>query len=358
MKKTAVLLVLSLLVMTLGIHTSDVAVANPIPAEPIAVPPSISIQSPANETYNTNNVNLKFSVSGNWNPCSEPHYSLIQFSLDDANPTVVYSPGYYSGMPVQLNMDFSIILKALSEGSHRVVITAVVAGLYLRGQNKALDIGHAIAHASVDFCVDTSHQSEISILSPINRTYNTTEISITFTMNRTSSLTGIGYSLDGQANVTIVGNTTVAQLAEGAHTITVYGWYSDINTVTAGTHFAVDITAPKILVHSPKNKVYNTSDIQLIFTVDESVSQIYYSMDDQERIIINENATLTGLPNGSHKLTIYAEDEAGNIGESEIVAFITEAPFPSTLVVAVAVLLVILCLVLLIMHFGKRNRNG
>jgi parallel beta-helix repeat protein len=60
----------------------------------------------------------------------------------------------------------------------------------------------------------------ISILSPENKTYPINNVPLTFTVNEPTSL--IGYSLDGQMNVTIGGNTTIAGLSEGVHTITVY----------------------------------------------------------------------------------------------------------------------------------------
>jgi len=66
---------------------------------------------------------------------------------------------------------------------------------------------------------DTASPS-ITILSPQNTTYTTSSIPLTFTVNEPTSW--IGYSLDGQANVTISGNTTLTSLSDGQHSITVY----------------------------------------------------------------------------------------------------------------------------------------
>ena len=60
----------------------------------------------------------------------------------------------------------------------------------------------------------------ISILSPENKTYSVANISLIFMVNETASW--IGYSLDGQTNVTIAGNTTLFDLEEGSHSILVY----------------------------------------------------------------------------------------------------------------------------------------
>jgi len=60
----------------------------------------------------------------------------------------------------------------------------------------------------------------LSVLSPQNSTYYNGNVSLTFTANKPTLW--IGYSLDGQANVTINGNCTLTELSNGLHNITVY----------------------------------------------------------------------------------------------------------------------------------------
>lgn len=66
----------------------------------------------------------------------------------------------------------------------------------------------------------------ITILSPENRTYNTTTVSLMF--NASEPVSWVDYSLDGHPNVTLTGNTTTAAnaslnlLCEGSHSLTVY----------------------------------------------------------------------------------------------------------------------------------------
>ena len=91
---------------------------------------------------------------------------------------------------------------------------------------------------------------------------------------------------------------------------------------------------PSLRILSPENKIYDTGNIQLNFTVNEFVSQIIYSLDGKENVTISGNTTLTGLANGDHNLTIYAKDEAGNVGTSEITYFRIDVPFPTILVIA------------------------
>jgi hypothetical protein len=61
---------------------------------------------------------------------------------------------------------------------------------------------------------------QISVVSPLNQTYNDSSVSIVITVNK--NITMASYSLDEQQNVTITGNTTIASIPNGLHSITIY----------------------------------------------------------------------------------------------------------------------------------------
>jgi hypothetical protein len=60
----------------------------------------------------------------------------------------------------------------------------------------------------------------IGIILPQNQSYDDTDIQLTFTLNE--NITYLAYSLDGQANVTIIGNVTLPALSNGPHGLTIY----------------------------------------------------------------------------------------------------------------------------------------
>jgi len=60
----------------------------------------------------------------------------------------------------------------------------------------------------------------ISVISPENEAYVVADVSLVFAVDR--PVVWMGYSLDGQETVTITGNTTIANLSNGLHTVTVY----------------------------------------------------------------------------------------------------------------------------------------
>jgi N-acetylneuraminic acid mutarotase len=61
---------------------------------------------------------------------------------------------------------------------------------------------------------------KISVQSLLNQTYNESSVPLVFTIDK--PVNWVGYSLDGEQNVTVTGNCTVANMTNGLHTITVY----------------------------------------------------------------------------------------------------------------------------------------
>jgi hypothetical protein len=274
-------------------------------------PPKITISSPENKVYSTNSVPLTFILS-------EPA-SWIAYSLDNhANVTI---PGNSS-------------LTSMNDGIHSVVVYA----------NDT--VGNMGQSSLISFTVDTGPPN-VTILSPENSTYAATSISLDFTINETTSW--IGYQLDTQANVTVTGNTTLSNLAERNHKITVYA--NDTNGLmghSATLHFTIDTVAPTVQVISPENKTYTSNSIPLNITISENFQHAYYSLDGQANVTVSGNTTLTSLPDGSHRIRVYVEDDAGNIGTSALVYFTVNTQqegFPVWILAAVGAVVIILVLV-------------
>jgi len=158
----------------------------------------------------------------------------------------------------------------------------------------------------------------------------------------------------------------LTNLADGIHTLEIHtycdGWdleghglwerYLPYETSSDLINFAVETFS----LLSPENKTYNTSNIPLDFTVGESVSQIAFSLDGKDNVTVSGNTTIAGLPNGNHKIIVYATDAFGNTGASETVSFTVEVPFPTTLVVAPMASVAAVGAVVAF-YFKKRNGN-
>ena len=143
-------------------------------------------------------------------------------------------------------------------------------------------------------------------------------------------------------NETVAGNTTLTELSDGIHIVTVYANDTAGNTGSSETvYFTVDTVSPAIEILSPENKTYDMTDIPLTFTVDESVLWMAYSLDGQANVTITGNTTLYISSEGSHSLIVYARDTAENTGASEIICFSIKTekaePFPTWIVAPIVI---------------------
>jgi hypothetical protein len=87
----------------------------------------------------------------------------------------------------------------------------------------------------------------IDVVAPVNQTYNASSVSLDFMVNKPA--VWMGYSLDGQDNVTVNGNFTIEGLSNGLHNVTVYARDDLGNTGVSETiKFNVEVPFPTALV--------------------------------------------------------------------------------------------------------------
>jgi len=93
-------------------------------------------------------------------------------------------------------------------------------------------------------------QPVVQVVSPENKTYDASSVPLTFAVNKPTQW--VGYSLDGQDNVTITGNTTLIGLTNGLHNVTVYAKDTFGNVGASETvSFTVEVPFPATLVVAP-----------------------------------------------------------------------------------------------------------
>ena len=90
----------------------------------------------------------------------------------------------------------------------------------------------------------------IDVVSPVSQTYNESSVSLVFTVNKPVNWTG--YSVDGGEAVTVAGNLTLEELANGVHNLTVYAKDAFGNTGASETvSFTVEVPFPATMVVAP-----------------------------------------------------------------------------------------------------------
>ncbi len=154
----------------------------------------LSLIQPQNTTYTSRDVPLTFHVS-------EPT-RFVWASLNGFNFTV----------------EGNTTLSNLQNGNYSLKVFASIAG--------------QVYTQTVFFIVDSNEPStlpKVSILSPMNKTYNTTQLTLNFTIDQKAYWTA--YSVDGKHNNTAFNNMMLL-LDRGTHNITVYA--SSIESGPAG----------------------------------------------------------------------------------------------------------------------------
>jgi hypothetical protein len=286
-----------------GMYTAEVTKANFMPVA------QLTIISPKNgETVHSQSPQLSvqvifsFSLS-NW----------IGYTVDGGKYLITLlqdTPDTYVSVGENIH--------ALSNGYHTVDVYANPWG----GATNE----HPSTHVSVSFYVD-AHPPIVSNLSINNGTYPS---NVPLIFNVEGDFLYLDSYVDNRMR-RITGNTTLKGLKDGSHNITVCctDEYGNTDT-TKVVHFTVDSIPPTISKLSVENKTYQLSELPLYFLVNETSSQLSYSLDDQTNTTIAGNTTLANLTNGSHSLVIYACDTVGNVGKSDPVVFAIDIPTPSS----------------------------
>ena len=129
------------------------------------------------------------------------------------------------------------------------------------------------------------------------------------------------------------------------------------------TLYSLKTTPPTISLLFSAQQTFNESDVPLSFFVDKPVNWTGYILDAIGNITLSGNTTLTGLANGIHNVTIYAQDTFGNQGSSQTINFTIAKPeplppqesFPVVPVVAIFVVVVTLVVAGLLVYHKKRR---
>ena len=243
------------------------------------------------------------------------------------------------------------------------------------------------------------------ISSPLNRTYDSKTILVNFTVTNSMAVYDVGYSVDGGTiwkitnlvkvselpivngtleepyDVTYSGRFTVDNISEGSHYLVIYHgyqqkvvWQNYQPTQEPGKYdiisyrrvdFTIDTTAPSITVLEPQGTYNSTQNIEIKLITNEPTAWIGYSLDNQVNVTINGNTTMTNLSAGSHRLQVFANDTAGNVGASSISNFTINKETSvnyilynqESLVILVIVIVIVTVASISLVYFKKHKHN-
>jgi hypothetical protein len=207
--------------------------------------------------FNSDKALLIYDSSGeSWNlgsPApSEAQYGVAAITSGFVAPKRIYFLGYscnYAYDPENDSWQIGVPMPTLRVYFSSVMVDDklyVIGGYTSTSKSGFFTISSAVNEVYTPFGYG-SVPPLVSVVSPDNKVYNTTSVDLFFAVNKPALW--IGYSLDGQDNVTVSGNTTLSELSNGLHNVTVYARDEFENTGASETiSFSVDVPFPVVPV--------------------------------------------------------------------------------------------------------------
>ena len=208
----------------------------------------------------------------------------------------------------------SVSYSGLTDGAHTVTMWATDAS------------GLDGASISTTFTVDTQAPT-VSWTSVPAAQVVTSMVSVGFSAD--DSAATFWCALDGAAAAVCTNPTSFSGLADGAHTITVYGIDAVGNVgASIATNFTVDTTGPTLTLTATPAATITSHTATVAFTSDDPSSTTWCSLDGAAATTCTSPAVFSGLTDGAHSIALYGVDPVGNIGPTVSASFIVDTTAP------------------------------
>ena len=252
--------------------------------------PQLSITAPGSGSlFNTTSVAVTWTIGA------------------DNGTSVRYQVKLDNGQFLSVGSNQSVTFSSLAQGDHLVLV-------------RALDAANNLASASVAFRID-SDAPVVVITAPTAPYIGSLKVTVTWTVQ----LNGAGasrseVSLDHGAWDLVGANTSIGlTLSEGAHHFEVRAFDEANNSGNASISFTVDITAPQLVIESPLNDTWvSTQKVTVSWNGTDVVSGIawYEVRVDNDSTWINRSLLkqyqTPALSEGDHSVEVRGFDRAGN----------------------------------------------
>jgi PKD repeat protein len=168
----------------------------------------------------------------------------------------------------------------------------------------------------------------ITITSPVSgTTYRTDPVNLNYSVNEPTAWQG--YSLDGTANITLHGNTTLTGFADGLHTLTVSANDTSGNMNSSTVCFTIATTTPAVNTVTLNTTTPNTGD-SILVTVNATDNVAVISVAANDVVLSPQSGdiwtgTVTAIA-GIHYVNVSATDAAGNVGWNNSASYTATTP--------------------------------
>ncbi|MFX0010129.1 MAG: Loki-CTERM sorting domain-containing protein, partial [Candidatus Hermodarchaeota archaeon] len=177
-----------------------------------------------------------------------------------------------------------------------------------------------------------------------------------------------GYSLNGQANRTILGNTTIPMPSDGLHSIQVFG-NDSMGTMYESNlrYFTVSTSAPDLTINTPvDSEVFGAISPSYSLSITGLYDTIWYTLDGGASNITASGLTGTidqtewdSLGDGIVTIVFYTNNSAGMIGSDvvQVIKSVSVEPPPGIPGYNLVIVLGILCVVTFFIINRRKTKN-
>jgi Big-like domain-containing protein len=234
----------------------------------------------------------------------------LEFTVDDPTATVTCKVDSRPAVPCASPYTVS---PALADGDHTVTVIAV-------------DPAHNAGHDSATFTVDTAPPETTIDSGPSGTVYNTNSVTFAFSSSENGST--FECKLDNADFAPCDSGDSVA-VDPGDHTFQVRATdpagNTDPDPATRTFTVVEDHTAPTVNVDAVTSPT-NDPTPSVSFTTDDSSATTTCAVDGGDPAPCSSPFTTAHLSDGSHTVTVFATDPAGNVGEDATTFTVDTAP--------------------------------
>lgn len=242
-----------------------------------------------------------------WTNPSDPDFNHTEIYLDGVFQTIV-SAEYFNATDLTTDTNYTI--------STRTVDTA-------GNINQTW-----VNNTTTTLPASDTNPPIITITSPVSgTTYSTDPVNLNYSVNEPT--TWQGYSLDGAANITLHGNTTLTGFADGLHILAVSANDTSGNMNSSTVCFTIATTTPAVNTVTLNTTTPNTGD-SIMVTVNATDDVAVISVAANDVVLPHQSGdmwtgTITAIA-GIHYVNVSATDAAGNVGWNNSTSYTATTP--------------------------------
>lgn len=196
-------------------------------------------------------------------------------------------------------------------------------------------MNHLATSGVIYFTIVDTAPPICTIANPLDQIY-TSRSGIPLQLSFSEATSWAGYSINGGANATFTGNTTITVPSDGEFTLVVHANDTYGNMGTATRHFTVDSIAPQMQILQPLigAVIPSTSVFLSISATDPHLDKVWYAVNGSANVTFSGNASISLLGDGWWSISAWANDTLGHVSIAASVVVLVDTVVPQITILA------------------------